>query len=96
MDGNDFFSPERHDPFYIPDRTQEFILLLSGAVMAALLPFALAMPLTPANIAVALSGAAGALLMIARSMRLRRYRLRRTHVVETLRATIRTLSEQEG
>lgn len=94
MDEEDIFSPERRDPFYIPDRTLEIVLLLGGAAMAALLPFALAMPLTQVNIAVALSGAAGALLMVARAMRLRRYRLRRTQAVETLRANIRASNEE--
>jgi membrane associated rhomboid family serine protease len=93
MDEGDFFSPERRDPFYIPDRMLEIVLLLGGAAMAALLPFALAMPLTQVSIAVALSGAAGALLMVTRSMRLRRYRLRRKQAVKTLRANIRPLSE---
>ena len=78
--------PEPHNPFFVPDRTQETMYLLFAASLGPIgTSVAVAMvSLTVLDISVIALHLLLALLMFLKACRLRRYRLRRLREVDEL------------
>ena len=94
MSATDPFSPEAHDPFYIPDRTAEVASFIVAGLGGLTVIIALVvLPLRAANLVVFVAMGLFALLLAMRGAAARKHRLARAQQVDELRANVLRESE---